>query len=287
MTLSRPQALPFSPRQVELLATFADQAVIAVENARLFDEVQARTRDLTESLEQQTATAEVLKVISRSAFDLQPVLDTLIESGVRLCNATRGTLRLRDGDLFPLHAFAGDHSAESLDFLRLNPIKAEQGTVAGRAALTGLPQNVADVRTDPEYGRRDFPRHTRNRSFLAVPLLRDGQVKGLLCLARQELQPFTPRQVELLATFADQAVIALENARLFDAVQKRTRELAQSVSELQALEEVLRAVNSSLDLETVLATIISRAVQLSQADEGTITNSTPRKRCSCPRLPTV
>jgi GAF domain-containing protein len=267
--LSREESQPFTPRQVELVSTFADQAVIALENARLFNAVQERTRELTESLEQQTATAEVLKVISRSAFDLQTVLDTLIQSAVRLCNAHRGVVRLREGDMFVARASAGE-TLDAHEFLAAFPIRAGRETATGRLFMTGAVQNIADVTADPEY---DFPgarEHHWHRAVLAVPLTRDGRVEGAVILTRQEPQAFQPRQVELLKTFADQAVIAIQNARLFDAVQKRTQELAQSVAELQALEEVLRAVNSSLDLHTVLSTIIGRAVPLAQADEGTI-----------------
>jgi PAS domain S-box-containing protein len=269
MTLSRPLALPFSPRQVELLATFADQAVIAVENARLFDAVQRRTRELTESLEQQTATAEVLKVISRSAFDLESVLDTLIESAARLCNAQQGFIDLRDGDLFTPRAVTGV-SNSFLEFLRENPHRIGGKSAVGRVATTGAVVNIADVEQDPDYAYPGVLDHLSFRSVIGAPLLRDGRVEGVISLTRPQAEPFSPRQVELLATFADQAVIALENARLFGAVQARTGELAQSVAELQALEEVLRAVNSSLDLQTVLSTIIGRAVPLAQADEGTI-----------------
>jgi GAF domain-containing protein len=269
LTLNREESVPFTPRQVELVKTFADQAVIALENARLFDAVQQRTRDLTESLEQQTATAEVLKVISRSAFDLQTVLDTLMESAVRLCHAGQGTVYLRIGDLLHARANAG-RSPEASEFIKANPIKIGRETVTGRTVLSGVAQNVADVTLDPEISFPGLFDHVTLRSALGVPLTRDGRVEGALFLARQTVDPFTPRQVELVTTFADQAVIALENARLFGAVQERTSELAQSVAELKALEEVLRAVNSSLDLDTVLTTIINRAVPLAQADEGMI-----------------
>ena len=231
--------------------------------------VAERTRDLSASLEQQTATAEVLKVISRSAFDLQTVLDTLINSAVRLCDARAGVVFLRDEGRLHAQSTAGD-APGLLEHLKQHPFTIDRRTAAGRAALTGTVQNIADVASDPEYGPRVMPGVPQSRSLLSVPLLRDGRVEGVITVNRGAMQPFTGRQVELVTTFADQAVIAIENSRLFDAVQKRTQELAQSVAELQALEEVLRAVNSSLDLQTVLSTIISRAVPLSQADEGTI-----------------
>jgi adenylate cyclase len=240
--------------------------------ADLQRQLAEREAELAEALEQQTATAEVLKVISRSAFDLQPVLDTLIESAVRLCSATRGTLRLRDGDLFPVHAFGGNASAEFRDFRQQNPLKAGQGTVPGRAVLTGLPQNVADVTTDPEYDHRDRLKHGGHRSFLAVPLLRDGQVEGVLSLTRQELQPFTRGQMELVRTFADQAVIAIENARLFNEVQSRTRDLTEALEQQTATAEVLQVINSSPgDLAPVFAAMLEKAMRLCGASHGTLT----------------
>jgi GAF domain-containing protein len=280
--LSREESQPFTPRQVELVRTFADQAVIALENARLFSAVQDRTRELTESLEQQTATADVLKVISRSAFDLQSVLDTLIESATRLCSARQGFIDLRDGDIFTVRAASGV-SASLLQFARENPHRIGSKSAVGRVATTAAVVNIADFTQDPDYDYPGVLDHLSFRSVIGAPLLRDGRVEGVISLTRPQAEPFSPRQVELLATFADQAVIALENARLFGAVEARTGELAQSVAELQALEEVLRAVNSSLDLQTVLSTIISRAVPLAQADEGMIYEFDPAEEVFVPK----
>ena len=269
IVVSSAQLDAFDDSEVALIESFAEQAVIAIHSAETFRALEHRTRDLAESLEQQTATAEVLKAISRSAFDLQTVLDTLIESAVRLCNARNGTVWVRDGELFRVRGVAGD-APGFLALFRNKPATPSRKSATGRVILTGVVQNIPDITKDPEYEVPEFVEIGTLRSLLSVPLLRDGRVEGVLTLNREETAPFTPRQVELATTFADQAVIAIENARLFNAVQERTRELARSVAELQALEEVLRAVNSSLDLDTVLATIISRAVQLSQADEGTI-----------------
>jgi GAF domain-containing protein/CheY-like chemotaxis protein/anti-sigma regulatory factor (Ser/Thr protein kinase) len=269
ITLQRTDVRPFSERQIELLQTFADQAVIAIENVRLFDEVQARTEELSESLQQQIATADVLKVISRSTFDLQTVLDTLTESAARLCEADMAAITRPKGSTF-YYATSYGFPADYLEFIRTVPLTAGRGSVMGRTLIEGKAVQVPDVLADPEYMYLDHQKKTGVRTFLGVPLLRENSPIGVILLARSTVRPFTEKQIELVTTFADQAVIAIENVRLFDEVQARTSELTQSVEELRALGIVSQAVNSTLDLQTVLDTIVAKAAQLSGTEAGAI-----------------
>jgi signal transduction histidine kinase len=224
LTITRSIARPFTDKQIELATTFADQAVIAIENVRLFDEVQARTEELSESLRQQTATAEVLKTISRTVFDLQRVLETLLENAVRICGAKHGMIFRYDGETCRA---AATYNAPpgTLELWERTSIRPGRGTTVGRALLECRTVQIPDVQADPEY---DFPEAQKlqgHRTVLVVPLLREGVPLGTIGLWKTEVAPFTEKQIELLTTFADQAVIAIENVRLFDEIQDKNRQL--------------------------------------------------------------
>ena len=206
--------------------------------ADLENKVEQRTAELSESLEQQTATADVLKVISRSAFDLKSVLTTLTESAKSLCGASLGIICLRDGEVMRLQAESGCTPA-FVDFMDANPIRPGRDTITGRVFMDGKPVHVADVQLDPEYNFGNAPSIGDYRAVLAVPLMRDGAVEGVLLLGRPSPGPFSQRQIDLVQTFADQAVIAIENVRLFEQVQERTKELSLSLEELRTAQDRL------------------------------------------------
>ena len=236
--LMRRTPKPFTDRQIELVETFADQAVIAIENVRLFDEVQARTHDLAESLQQQTATADVLKTISRSTFDLQTVLNALIESAARLCNAHHGAItREIDGAFYRAASYG--YSSEFSDFIHSTPVQMDRSSIAGRALVEGRIVQILDVKTDPEYTFSPGLDLGEFRTALGVPMLREGMPIGVLTLTRRESRPFSDKQIELVATFADQAAIAIENVHLFESVEARTRELMKLLEELRATQDRL------------------------------------------------
>jgi GAF domain-containing protein len=268
----RTEVRPFTEKQVALLKTFADQAVIAIENVRLFKELAVRNRDLTESLEQQTATSEILRVIASSPTDIQPVLDVVAECAARLCEATDAVISSVDSDGFSRRVMASYGSIPVPRAIVQAP-PLTRGTPAGRAFLDRKTIHVHDLAAELETEFTESKARQQisgSRTILATPMLREGVAIGTIVIRRTEVRPFTEKQIKLLETFADQAVIAIENVRLFQELQARTRELVRSVEELKALGEVGQAVSSTLDLQTVLSTIVGRAVQLSGTDCGII-----------------
>jgi GAF domain-containing protein/anti-sigma regulatory factor (Ser/Thr protein kinase) len=261
---------PVPKAQEELLRTFADQAVIAIENARLFDEVQARTRELSEALEQQQAAGEILRVIARSPSDAQPVFETIAHNAARLCEAQYCNVFRRIEDKCHLVA-ANKVEAAQIQYLLANPVVIDRGSVTGRAAMEKRTIQVPDVLADPEFTRFEWQKIGRQRTVLGVPLVRDEELIGVIILARTEVEPFTERQVQLVTTFAEQAVIAIENARLFDEVQARTRELGEALQLQTTTADVLKVISRSVfDLRAVLDTLAESAAHLCEADAGAI-----------------
>ncbi len=271
ITLWKTEVQPFTENQIELVKTFADQAVIAIENTRLLNELRQRTNDLTESLEQQTATSKVLEVISRSAFDLHAMFETVAESSVRLCGADRAFIMRYDGELLRVAA-TFNATPEFEEWVAQHPIRPGRHSASARAALERRTIHIPDIMADPEYtyavgsqGVEPF------RTLLGVPILKGDDLLGVMIIYHLEVRPFTEKQIALVETFADQAAIAIENVRLFEAEQQRTRELTESLEQQTATSEVLQIISSSPgDLTPVFASVLENAVRISGAKFGII-----------------
>jgi two-component system, NtrC family, sensor kinase len=268
IALTRSTVRPFTTRQIDLVTTFADQAVIAIENTRLLNELRERTGDLEESLKFQTATSDVLKVISRSTFDLQQVLDTLIQTAAELCETGTAAVAIRQDDVYCYVATARC-SPEWDQALRSRSLVPGQDSIVSRVLLERKVVHIVDAETEPGYDFPDAINIGRVRTLLGVPMFREDEVVGVIGLSRQHVEPFTERQIELMRTFAAQAVIAMQNARLLGELRERTSDLARSVDELTATGDVLKIISrSSVDLETVLDTLVETVARLCRSDQA-------------------
>ena len=285
INIYRQEVLPFTDKQIEIVHNFASQAVIAIENARLLRELRARTTDLSESLEQQTATSEILEVISNSPTDSQPAFDAIVRSGIRLFPNAAVVISLPDGDQVKLAAIAGTNGEDRERLRARYPLPLSREYITSTAIIERREFDFADARETPVElirGGRNFLA-SGYRAITVVPMLRGLSAIGAISIARRQPGSLTEKQRDLLRTFASQAVIAIENTRLFHELRARTDDLSRSVGELRALGEVSQAVNSTLDLETVLETIVANAVRLSGTEAGAIYVFNDQRREFCLR----
>src|SRR5262249_50936357 len=270
----RREARLFTEAELELVKTFADQAVIAIENVRLFKELEARNGDLSEALEQQTATGEILRVISQSPTDVQPVFEAIADSALRLCEAKHGNVFLFDGELIHLAAVAGSDEAASETVRRSFPQRPGRVSTTTRAILTLRPVVIPDVLDDAEYRLMEMVRAADFRSAMSVPMLRGGKAIGAITVTRAEPGPFPDKRIALLHTFADRAVSAIENGRLFKELQEKNQALTQAHDQVsEALEqqtatsEILRTIaHAQTEVQPVFDAIVASATRLCEAD---------------------
>jgi len=275
ITVYRQEVRLFGDKQIELLTNFARQAVIAIENARLLRELRQRTDDLSEALVYQTGSSNILKVIASSPTDIEPVLNAIVEGACELCEANDAAVLLKDGEHLRFRAHHGP-----ID-INLEKFPITRGWTAGRAFLDGKPVHLRDTQSEeakefPDSRMLAIPPYTNFnvRTVLSVPLLRESERVGVILLRRIEMRPFSDKQIALLQTFADQAVIAINNAQLFDEVQAKTRDLEESLQQQTATADVLKVISrSAFDLQTVLDTLVESAARLCNADEGAIFQS--------------
>src|SRR4029434_6841724 len=262
IVIERSEPGRFAANHVDLLKTFADQAVIAIQHVRLFTELEARNNELRVALEQQTATSELLKVIGRSTFDLQPVFETLADNAVRLCEAKQAVIRRFDGQMLRVVA-THNLTPENRELSSQNPIAPGRGSAAGRAALERRTIHIHDVRADIEY---TYGARSSYGTLLTIPMLRAGELLGTIAIQRDEVLPFTDGHIALLETFADQAAIAIENARLLSELQTKNASLIEALEQQTATSEILGVISSSpTDVRPVFETIARSAARLCEA----------------------